>query len=151
MDLQIDEFYKDAASAMLALHQAFPRKIALYVEDLIGREETDEFGLPSKRHQACLGALLWLGEEGYLRFDSTIRFEAIDQAVLSEKGFLRLTRAVPFALPEDAQALPASVLRGQASLAHQLREALAAEHSERIARLARLLFESDSPRRNDIV
>ena len=55
MDLQIDEFYKDAASGLLALYQACPRKIALYVEDLIGREQPDEFGLPSKRHQACLG------------------------------------------------------------------------------------------------
>ncbi|HAN52622.1 MAG TPA: hypothetical protein DCQ75_06310, partial [Pseudomonas sp.] len=60
MDLQIDDFYKDAAGGLLALYQAFPRKIALYVEDLIGREEPDEFGLPSKRHQSCLGALLWL-------------------------------------------------------------------------------------------
>lgn len=64
MDLQIDDFYKDAASGLLMLYQAFPRKLALYVEDLIGREEPDEFGLPSKRHQACLGALLWLAEEG---------------------------------------------------------------------------------------
>ena len=92
MDLQIDEFYKDAAAGMLALYQAFPRKIGLYVEDLIGREEPDEFGLPSKRHQSCLGALLWLAEEGYIRFDSTIAYDALDQAVLSEKGFLRTVR-----------------------------------------------------------
>lgn len=54
MGLQIDDFYKDAAGGLLALYQAFPRKIALYVEDLIGREEPDEFGLPSTRHQSCL-------------------------------------------------------------------------------------------------
>ena len=48
MDLQIDDFYKDAASGLLALYQVFPRKAALYVEDLIGREEPDEFGLPSE-------------------------------------------------------------------------------------------------------
>lgn len=77
MDLQIDDFYKDAAGGLLALYQAFPRKIALYVEDLIGREEPDEFGLPSKRHQSCLGALLWLADEGYLRFESTIQFLAL--------------------------------------------------------------------------
>lgn len=47
MDLQIDDFYKDAASGLLMLYQAFPRKLALYVEDLIGREEPDEFGLPA--------------------------------------------------------------------------------------------------------
>ncbi len=85
----------DAAGGLLLLYQAFPRKTALYVEDLIGREAPDEFGLPSKRHQSCLGALLWLAEEGYLRFANTIHYEALDQAVLSEKAFLRLTRIVP--------------------------------------------------------
>ena len=58
MDLQIDDCYKDAAAGMLLLYQSFPRKIGLYVEDLIGREEPDEFGLPTPRHQRCLGTLL---------------------------------------------------------------------------------------------
>src|SRR5690606_41978004 len=110
MDLQIDEFYKDAAAGMLMLYQAFPRKVALYIEDLIGREEPDEFGLPSKRHQSCLGAMLWLAEEGYIRFDSTIQFQALDQAVLTEKAFMRLTRAVPGQMTSDLS-LPLSVLR----------------------------------------
>jgi hypothetical protein len=150
MDLQIDDFYKDAASGLLMLYQAFPRKMALYVEDLIGREEPDEFGLPSKRHQACLGALLWLAEEGYLRFESTIAYDALDQAVLSEKGFLRLSRALPHALPDD-QAIPPSVRRVHATLAFQLREALARQHGERIARLTRLLFEPLRGAASDIV
>ncbi|EPS7997105.1 hypothetical protein ACWEWS_006323, partial [Pseudomonas aeruginosa] len=34
MDLQIDDFHKDAAGGLLLLYQAFPRKTALYVEDL---------------------------------------------------------------------------------------------------------------------
>ncbi len=150
MDLQIDDFYKDAASGLLMLYQAFPRKMALYVEDLIGREEPDEFGLPSKRHQACLGALLWLAEEGYLRFESTIAYDALDQAVLTEKGFLRLSRAIPHALREG-EALPPSVRRVHATLAFQLREALAQQHGERTARLTRLLFESSLSVLGDIV
>lgn len=141
MDLQIDDFYKDAASGLLMLYQAFPRKVALYIEDLIGREEPDEFGLPSKRHQSCLGALLWLAEEGYVRFDSTIGYDALDQAVLSEKGFLRMSRGVPHAVRES-ESPPTSVRRVQATLAFQLREAVAQQHGERIARLTRLLFES---------
>lgn len=150
MDLQIDEFYKDAASGMLALYQVFPRKVALYVEDLIGREEPDEFGLPSKRHQACLGALLWLAEEGYMRFESTIAYDALDQAVLTEKGFMRLSRGITHALPSgDAQ--PPSVRRIQATLAWQLRDALAQQSSERVARLARHLFESALTPSSDIV
>jgi hypothetical protein len=141
MDLQIDDFYRDAARGLLLLYQVFPRKMALYVEDLIGREEVDEFGLPSKRHQSCLGALLWLAEEGYLRFDSNIAYDALDQAVLSEKGFLRLSRSLPLALP-DGEALPPSVRRVQGTLAFQLRQAIAEQHGERLARLTRLLFES---------
>lgn len=150
MDLQIDDFYKDAASGLLMLYQAFPRKMALYVEDLIGREEPDEFGLPSKRHQACLGALLWLAEEGYLRFESTIAYDALDQAVLSEKGFMRLSRSIPHALPEG-EPMPPSVRRVHATLAFQLREALALQHGERTARLTRLLFDAQPSATGDIV
>ncbi|MBA1274699.1 hypothetical protein [Stutzerimonas azotifigens] len=142
MDLQIDDFYKDAAAGLLMLYQAFPRKVALYVEDLIGQEEPDEFGLPSKRHQSCLGALLWLADEGYVRYETTIQFLALDQAVLTEKGFIRLTRSVPH-LSADAD-LPPSVRRMQGTLAYQLRDALKSGHGERLARLARSLFESGS-------
>jgi hypothetical protein len=141
MDLQIDDFYKDAAAGMLLLYQSFPRKIGLYVEDLIGREEPDEFGLPTPRHQSCLGTLLWLAEEGYIRFDSTIGYDALDQATLSEKGFLRLSRGLPHAIAEG-EAVPPSVRRVQATLAYQLREALSSRQSERVVRLTRQLFTS---------
>ena len=150
MDLQIDDFYKDCAAGLLQLYQAFPRRIALYVEDLIGPSEPDQFGLPSKRHESCLGALLWLADEGYLRFDSSIRFEALDQAVLTEKGFLRLSRVLPDTLTA-AEALPPSVLRVRASLAQQLREALRSADSERLVRLTRLIFDSSNNSANDIV
>lgn len=141
MDLQIDDFYKDAAAGMLLLYQSFPRKIGLYVEDLIGREEPDEFGLPTPRHQSCLGTLLWLAEEGYIRFDSSIGYDALDQATLSEKGFLRLSRGLPHAIAEG-EPVPPSVRRVQATLAYQLREALSSRQSERVVRLTRQLFTS---------
>lgn len=141
MDLHIDDFYKDAAAGMLLLYQSFPRKIGLYVEDLIGREEPDEFGLPTPRHQSCLGTLLWLAEEGYIRFDSSIGYDALDQATLSEKGFLRLSRGLPHAIAEG-EPVPPSVRRVQATLAYQLREALSSQQSERVVRLTRQLFTS---------
>lgn len=139
MDLQIDDFYRDAAAGLLMLYQAFPRKTALYVDDLIGHEEPDEFGLPSKRHQSCLGALLWLAEEGYLRYETTIQHLALDQAVLTEKAFLRLTCTRPEAEMENGE-LPASVRRVQSSLAHQLRQALRDGRTEHLVRLTRHLF-----------
>ncbi|MCM2114911.1 hypothetical protein [Pseudomonas aeruginosa] len=155
MDLQIDDFHKDAAGGLLLLYQAFPRKTALYVEDLIGREAPDEFGLPSKRHQSCLGALLWLAEEGYLRFANTIHYEALDQAVLSEKAFLRLTRIVPRAGGGGGGGgggvARASARREQASLANQLRQALAQGDGERLAGLTRLLFEGNLGAQGDTV
>ncbi|MCJ8168835.1 hypothetical protein [Atopomonas sediminilitoris] len=142
MDLNIDDFYRDCAAALLQLYGTFPRKMALYVEDLIGREEPDEFGLPSKRHLNCLGAMVWLSEEGYLRFSATIRYEALEQVVLTEKAFLRLSRQVPHAIEQPD--LPPSVRRIKGTLAHQLNDALQQGHSEKISRLARLLFETPS-------
>jgi len=141
MDLHIDDFHKDVAGGLLMLYQAFPRKTTLYVEDLIGHEEPDEFGLPSKRHQGCLGALLWLAEEGYIRYESTIQFQAIDQAVLTEKAFMRLSRSIVDGKAAGSD-LPPSVLRVQTSLAHQLREALRNGHGEQVAQLNCLLLES---------
>ncbi|MCQ2031158.1 hypothetical protein [Stutzerimonas zhaodongensis] len=139
MDLQIDDFYRDAAAGLLMLYQAFPRKVTVYVEDLIGHEEPDEFGLPSKRHQSCLGALLWLAEEGYLRYESTIQQLAIDQVALTEKAFVRLTRTLPEADTNNSE-LPASVRRVHSSMAHQIRLALRDGHSEQLAQLTRQLF-----------
>ena len=150
MDLQIDDFYKDAAAGMLQLYQSFPRKVGLYVEDLIGREEPDEFGLPTPRHQSCFGTLLWLAEEGYIRYESTIGYDALDQATLSEKGFLRLSRGLPHALHENEPS-PPSVRRVQATLAYQLREALSSRHSERVVRLTRQLFTSNLNGNSDTV
>ena len=91
-DLNIDDFFKDAAKALNILYRAFPRKITLYVDDIVGIHEPDEFGMPNDRHMACLSALLWLGDEGYLRFEESIRHEALDQAVLTGQCFTLLSR-----------------------------------------------------------
>lgn len=90
-DLHIDDFYKDAARILAQLYLQFPRKATVYVEDISGPDEPDDYGLHSARHLACLGAMLWLGQQGYLQFEDTIRQEAIDQAVLSHKAFTLLT------------------------------------------------------------
>ncbi|MBV1919830.1 MAG: hypothetical protein KUG73_04055 [Pseudomonadales bacterium] len=89
-DLNILDFYKDTAKILLQLHRSFPRKAEVYVEDLIGADHVDDFGLHSKRHESCFGAMLWLSDEGYLRYQSTIRQEAIDQAVLTAKTIVLL-------------------------------------------------------------
>lgn len=140
MDLHIDDFYKDAAKGLLHLYQAFPTKSTLYIDDLIGYLSPDEFGLPSDRQQRCLSTFIWLAEEGYLRYQSTIRFEALDQIELSEKAFLRLSNAVS-PLPSTLVDLPPSVRRPQGSLANQLREALQAKNSEQVIELMQVFFQ----------
>lgn len=90
-DLHIDDFYRDAGLVLLQLYQTFPRKAAIYVEDISGPDEPDEYGLHCKRYLACLSTMIWLAEQGYLSYESSIRQEAIDQAVLSHKGFTLLS------------------------------------------------------------
>ena len=92
-DLQIDEFCRNVARALLRVHSAFPQPIVLFVEDLIGTTEVDEFGLHPPEHRACFSALLWLGSEQYLRFGETIKQEALDQVVLTERTLLKLHRS----------------------------------------------------------
>jgi len=140
MDLHIDDFYQDAAKGLLVLYQAFPNKSTLYMDDLIGYMAPDEFGLPQARQQRCLSTFLWLAEEGYVRYQSTIRFEALDQIELSGKAFARLASAVN-PLPCALKNTPPSVRRAQGSLANQLREALQSQHSERVIELMQRFFQ----------
>jgi hypothetical protein len=90
-DLHIDDFYHDAAMVLKKLYQAFPRRIAVYVDDISGGDELDEYGLHSNRYLACFSTMIWLAEQGYLSYEATINQDAIDQATLSHKGFTLLS------------------------------------------------------------
>jgi hypothetical protein len=123
-DIHVDDFCKDAALALSVLYQAFPRPHTLFVEDLIGADEVDEFGMHSTRHLACFSAIVWLAEEGWLRFGDTIRQDAVDQAVLSGRAFSLLSTPAPGFAPPDAAELPASVRVEQQTHIARLRRAL---------------------------
>ena len=90
-DIHIDEFYHDCCKALSQLFNTFPRLTTLYVDDLISNSGTDEYGIPTRRHKACFDSLLWLADEGYIRYQDRIRQDALDQVVLTEKSFLRLS------------------------------------------------------------
>lgn len=135
-DLHIDDFYHDVAGILLGLYNSFPRPTTLFVADLIGEHEPDAFGVPAPRHQACFGAMLWLAEEGFLRYTDVIRQEAIDQCCLTERAFVLLSTPVE---PRDSN-LPASVARQRATLAQQLRDARASGSSIRLAETTHLCF-----------
>lgn len=134
-DLHIEEFYKDAAVILVQLYGAFPRKTSVYVEDVSGADNPDEFGLHSKRHLACLGTMIWLGEEGWIRYVDTIGHQAIDQATLTQSAFTRLSSQYSPARSSD----PAEAAALRVDL---IREALGTGSSISISRIVReMLFD----------
>jgi hypothetical protein len=141
-DLNLLDFYRDAALALLQLHMTFPRKVELYVEDLIGPDHVDEFGLHSKRHDACYGTLLWMAEEGYLRYQTTIRQDAIDQAALTGKSLVLLNSVIDLPDPEVPDIpLSAFELRERQTLVEHMRRAVKSESSELMTTVMRIFFE----------
>ena len=128
-DLHIDDFYRDCALILLRLYGTFPRKTILYVDDICGPDSPDEFGLHSERHQSCFSAMVWLAEAGYVSFTETIREEALDQAVLTQRGFLLLSSRsqIDLGMPEDEaqdDSLPPSVMERSMTNVMQVRRAL---------------------------
>lgn len=131
--IHIDEFYGDATRAITSLYSVFPRPVTLFAEDICGPDDPDEYGVHSNRFLACFATMLWLGEEGYIRYHDTIRQEAIDQAVLSGRCFAALlSRAPNLASVHKQENLPASVQAHQATIIHQLEQALKSKSSTTI-------------------
>ena len=123
-DINIDDFFKNCAKVLVQLYSVFPRRHAVFVEDVSGPEETDEFGMHSNRYLACFGVLVWLGEEDYVRYDDVIRQDAIDQAVLTARCFAVLTTPAANHQPADVTDLPKSVRLEQSTTVSRLRNAL---------------------------
>lgn len=115
-DLHIEEFHKHCVAILLQLYSVFPRKATVFVEDIIGPEEKDEFGLNSDLHTSCFSTMIWLADEGYLRYESTILHEAVDQAVLTQLAMTRLAKLNPEAGLSTAEQL-VSVMRNKSSTA----------------------------------
>ena len=146
-DIHVEEFYKDTAIALVQLYGAFPRRVNLFVEDIAGPDDPDDFGLHSKRHMACFGALLWLEEEGFLRYVDTIRQEALDQAVLTHKAFVRLSAPADSTMESGRTQpdpdLPAAVRKDLSTHIHLIRDALNSGSSARISGVMQAVFFRD--------
>lgn len=143
-DIHIDDFYKDVAKIFLYLYLQFPKPAQIYVEDISGPDEPDEFGLHSSRHNACLSAMIWMANAGYLTYVDTIRQEALDQAVLTQKSFTLLTSRSALAErhPKVAdEKNPPSVVDEFSSNIHQIRLALKSGSSVQIRQVVRYLLE----------
>ncbi|MDZ7686166.1 MAG: hypothetical protein U5O39_15145 [Gammaproteobacteria bacterium] len=137
-DINIENFYQHIAKILSILYAAFPTKHPVYVDEVAGIDEPDEYGLHSPRYTAGFYAMIWLAEEGFLRYSDAIRQDGLDQACLTHKAFLRLTEAaepiytgteggesnVVSLVPEKEESLAPSVLEDRKLVINQLRRAL---------------------------
>ncbi len=143
-DLHIDDFYKDTANILVALYKVFPRKHILYVEDICGEDTPDEYGLHSERFMSCFGTMIWLAEEGYIRFESLVGNEALDQAVISEQCFLLLNGSDPLnpdSASKGSEHSGAAAQRTSNRIGH-LRSALLAKSSSSVQRAVESVLNS---------
>lgn len=139
-DIHIDDFCRDSARILLALYNNFPRRSAVYVEDISGPDEPDEVGLHSTRYMACLGTMVWLSDEKYLRYESLIYQDGIDQAVLTNKAFVLLSAVCDLRFEEPSEDLPLSISLEKLSMVAQIRSALRSGSSEKISAIMRYFF-----------
>jgi hypothetical protein len=138
-DIHIDDFYRDTARILVSLYNQFPRNTTLYVEDIAGTDKPDEFGLHSPRHLACFHTILWLAHTDYVRYESLIRQEAVDQIVLSHRAFLLLSSVLPncAANHEHSGQLPAAVAEQEYLIINRIRRELKDGTSFSLAALMR--------------
>ncbi|WP_250463218.1 hypothetical protein [Microbulbifer litoralis] len=125
-DLHIHDFYRDAGRTLLALFNQFPAPATVYVEDIAGPDTPDEFGLHSPRHLACLGAMSWLKQCGYIHFTQLVRQEAVEEAALSHRSFLLLIAKTESG-HSNAQLLDETVRGGSSPQIQELMERLMRE------------------------
>jgi len=135
IDVNIDDFYHDVAVTLLSLYQQFPQKISLYIEDICGPDEVDEFGLHSPRYLSCIAALTWLHDEGYIRYMDIIKQDTAESCTLTQKAFVKLVK--PQLASDDNIS---SVERQQSTLAHQLYNAVQERSSIDIRKLIEAHF-----------
>lgn len=141
-DLHIDDFCRDAALILLHLYSAFPRRASVYVEDIAGPDEPDEVGLHSDRHMACLGTMLWLAEEGYLRYEAMVYQDGIDQAVLSGRAFTLMSSLSDVRYEDPAPTLPDAVAVEKMTLVEQMRAAVRSGESRKTTAIMRYFLSS---------
>ncbi len=154
-DINIDNFYRHIAKILSILYAAFPTRSPVYVDDVAGIDDPDEYGLHSPHYTAGFFALIWLADEGFLRYSDTIRQDGVDQAALTNKAFMRLTQPVeriyvePVFLPDESNVvniapvenLSPSIIEDQKLVINQLRFAMKSEDSIAIAKVVQHILQ----------
>jgi|TARA_B110001469_G_C9619721_1_gene308754 hypothetical protein len=153
-DINIENFYRHIAKILNILYIHFPTKAPIYVDEVAGIDEPDEYGLHSPTYMAGFYALIWLEEEGYLRYSDTIRQDGIDQASLTHKALLKLTEvtdpiyidtsaggnASTVALLQPLETLSPSIIEERKMVINQLRVALKSGSSIAITKLVNYIL-----------
>lgn len=134
--VNIDDFYHDVAVTLLSLYQQFPLKISLYIEDVCGPDEADEFGLHSRRHLSCIGALEWMHDEGFIRYTDIAKQECTEQCTLTQKAFRKLA----FPKIDQCREQASSIEKQQSSLVYKLHQAVKDQSSIEIRDLIENYF-----------
>ena len=104
-DINVENFYRHIAKILNILYTHFPTRAALYVDEVAGVDEPDEYGLHSPTYTAGFFAMLWLADEGFIRYADTIRQDGIDQSFLTHKAFLILTQTTEEMIVEASGSL----------------------------------------------
>ncbi len=155
-DMNIENFYRHIAKILSILYSHFPTKAPVYVDEVAGVDEPDEYGLHSPTYTAGFFALLWLAEEDFLRYTDTIRQDGIDQATLTHKAFLKLSAIAdpiyvePFLHPEESNVvslqpvedLSPSMQEDRKLVINQLRSALKSGSSIAISKVITHILQS---------
>lgn len=102
-DINVENFYRHIAKVLHLLYTHFPTRAALYVDEVAGIDEPDEYGLHSPTYTAGFFAMLWLADEGFIKYADTIRQDGIDQAFLTHRAFLILTQPTELMINEFLQ------------------------------------------------
>lgn len=144
IDINIDDFFHDIAVTLLSLYQQFPRKVSLYIEDISGPDDMDEFGLHSSRYLSAIGAVSWLHDEGYIRYSNIALQESVEDCTLTQKAFVKLIHPKLNGAEIDAKiSATTSVEKQRSTLAHLLHDALKDQSSILLRSLIEQHFMSD--------
>jgi hypothetical protein len=108
LDIHITDFYNDVGRILTWVYNNFPRPVTVWTVDICGPDEVDDYGLHSDRYLSCYGAMLWLQEEGFLRFGDVERQDAFNHCVLTQQGFSLLNG---FNQQVDGDISPADAIR----------------------------------------
>ncbi|GAA6133722.1 hypothetical protein NBRC116188_05110 [Oceaniserpentilla sp. 4NH20-0058] len=136
-DVNIDDFYHDIGIILLSLFQQFPRKVSLFIDDISGPDEMDEFGLHSQRYLSAVGALMWLHDEGYIRYLDIIKQESAEECTLTQKAFVKL---ITPNLSKEKLANAHSIEKRESTLAFQIQQALREQSSIDMQRIIEQYF-----------